>query len=247
MFEWKCLGLIGYNWCLLNTPNYYRDITRSTTRGTTAVHRSTISDHEWYNRGTIWVPQEVHMSPAGHRSTTRGTTRVAQVYHKGHARVTQGYYMGHTRGTKSSNIRVLQGLPQGYHRSTTRGSTELPRVVQQGYRMGQTRVLQEVTYEAQGCYNKDGHKGTTRDTTEVPSGYHSGLTGSTCIYHKEYHWRFFVFLQCFAAVNVLRGFFPKSLIVPGFSYSRNLYRRSLIGSRLFGISELYDRISALGP
>ena len=109
--------------------------------------------------------------------------------------------MGHTRGTKSSNIRVLQGLPQGYHRSTTRGSTELPRVVQQGYRMGQTRVLQEVTYEAQGCYNKDGHKGTTRDTTEVPSGYHSGLTGSTTDV-------FFVFLQCFAAVNVLRGFLP---------------------------------------
>ena len=84
--------------------------------------------------------------------------------------------MGHTRGTKSSNIRVLQGLPQGYHRSTTRGSTELPRVVQQGYRMGQTRVLQEitqeVTYEAQGCYNKDGHKGTTRDTTEVPQRSH---------------------------------------------------------------------------
>ena len=69
------------------------------------------------------------MSPAGHRSTTRGTTKVAQVYHKGHARVTQGYYMGHTRGTKSSNIRVLQGLPQEYHK----GITEVPRVVQQEY------------------------------------------------------------------------------------------------------------------
>ena len=44
MFEWKCLGLIGYNWCLLNTPNYYRDITRNTTRGTTAVHSTSCTN-----------------------------------------------------------------------------------------------------------------------------------------------------------------------------------------------------------
>ena len=153
------------------------------------------------------------MSTARGTHESRGSQEYHKRYHEGSAGVpqgshkgTQGYYMGHTRGTKSSNIRVLQGLPQGYHRSTrkvsqryhewyskstTKGSTELPRVIQQGYRMGQTRVLQEVTqevtYEAQGCYNKDGHKGTTRDATEVPSGYHSGLIGITCIYHKEYH------------------------------------------------------------